>query len=149
MANQAAERFLKNLIAASCRRFKPDVIQVELYRSKLSKWYMSEDQWARAMSRFVAEYTDEGLPALPVVYAHLKAVQTDIDRTPGLTMLSFRMDGLSCVLAEKDHDGKLRPKRIDPANPPPLPHGATNGHVVIPPELKQPDPTEELMEVPF
>lgn len=137
MANQGAERFIKNLVAVSCRRFKPDVVQLELYRSKISKWYLTDEQWARAMSRLAAEYNDEGLPALSVVYGYLKGIQTDVDKGIGQFFLMFTLDGLRYAQRISD------PSRAF------APDGAQDIHMVIPPEMQQQDePAGQLMEVP-
>lgn len=144
--NQSSERFVKQVVALCCRRFKPDQYQVELFKQKLSKWYLTEDEWARAMSKLSADYTDEGLPALGVIYGILKDCRRD-KQTGGRAMLSFTLNGLPYVLAEFDPNCKpdvrnpLRPKPIDPQCPPAAPEGAENVHVIIPPD--QQDKTQE------
>lgn len=141
MANQSAERFIKQVVAASCRKFKPDPYTVEMYKQKLSKWYLTDDEWSRAMSKFIADYLEEGLPPLPMLYGILRDCR--LDRTPsGCAMIAFSMNGLRYVMAEPDPNckpdvrNKLRPKRIDPSFPPTVPEGAEDVHLIIPPELQ-------------
>lgn len=132
MANAASERFIKNLIAVSCRRFKPDSGQVEFYKSKLAKWYLSESQWAAAMSRFAADWAEEGLPPISLIYNYLKNVTSQIDKKAGYPIMTVRINGVSHVLAEADMKGDLHPKRIDPGNLPTLPDYVTDPHLVLP-----------------
>lgn len=65
-----SERFTKNLFAAFPAS-KSDEHTRALYRAKLARWSCSEDVWARALSRLVADY--QFLPTLAEVYAALKA----------------------------------------------------------------------------
>lgn len=139
--NQSAERFVKQVVALCCRRFKPDAYQVELFKQKLSKWYLTDEEWARAMSKLSADYTDEGLPSLSLIYSILKDCR--LDKTPsGCAMLSFRMDGLFYILAEPDPNckpdvrNKLKVKAVDPSYPPAAPDGAEDVRLIIPPELQ-------------
>jgi len=143
MANQSAERFVKQLVAFCCRRFKPDAYQVEAYKQKLSRWYLTEDEWARAMSKITADYSEEGLPPLPLIYTVLKSCQHEqIPSDPA--MLTFRKGGLFYVLAEPDPGArpdvinKLKVKAIDPQCPPTAPEGCEDSRVILPPDKQAP-----------
>lgn len=137
MANQSAERFVKQVVAFCCRRFKPDAYQVELYKQKLSRWYLTEDQWAAAMEKIERDYGDEGLPSLKYIYGFLVSVQDVRETDYQGTQQLFTRKGLRIVMATKDRDGKgWHPMKINPANPPALPPGATDEHIVIPQDLQ-------------
>ncbi len=63
--NEAAEKFCKSLFAAMGGRVTADT--KTLYISRLSKWHLTRDQWARALDATVAiiRQTERGDVVLP------------------------------------------------------------------------------------
>lgn len=127
--NAAAERFCKSLFAAVGGRVNADTRT--LYQAKLSKWVLPADDWAKALSRLVAdlksrENGDVILPPLGDVYAYLEGAKSfDSSRGKVTHWLTFDLRG---------HRQAIRV--ADPAHPPELPPGGSDPHLVIDPECE-------------
>lgn len=100
----AVERFVHNL-RASIGKWKMADDTVALYVSKLSSWRLSEDQWARAVSRIISENTTGELPTLPAIYAYLKAVDDKPVRPTDLGWMKFTLNGLRHAVRIKSVNG--------------------------------------------
>jgi hypothetical protein len=123
MANAGSDRFCGSLFASVGGRVAADTKL--LYRAKLAKWYLSDDQWARALSRIVGDLksTDRGdviLPPLADIYTYLKAAQAEDRPAAGTHWLTFDVGVYRYAMRIKD-----------PAHPPEPPRTATNVHLVI------------------
>ena len=118
------ERFIVNLSAAFSKRTTPETAQ--LYYQKLSKWNLTDDQWARALSVLVADCSD--FPKLNQIYPVLAAFNPRrAVETKNAIFQTFELGGLRVA------------RKIDnPAYPPMLPSGATDEHIVIPDDLVAP-----------
>lgn len=126
MANAGATRFLKNLCAAYCRWSIADQTK-EFYLERLSRWSLKPEQWSRALSRIIAEITDDSLPALGDIYKYLKAASAETGDEKGdhVAWLLFTLDGARYA------------RRVpDPMHVPKLPIGATDPHLALPPSMQ-------------
>jgi hypothetical protein len=76
MANLAAAKFLKQLIGAIAR-FPVSVDTKEIYLAKISKWYLRQDQWDKALDILIQgeRRQDENIPSLSEIYTALKNAQ--------------------------------------------------------------------------
>lgn len=127
------KRWLISLIAAFGKRVSDE--QLRLYFDKLSQVQAEQNysdyHWNHALSRMIADL--DMFPSLSVVYGYLRTGGVRDLNDTDFPVLMFDMNGVRCVLGQRDKDGKLSPKRIDPTRALPVPLGATNEHLVIPP----------------
>lgn len=107
MANQAAIRFVKNLIAAFCQ-FKTTAETRDIYIEKLSKWYLSEDQWAKALSKIISESPNGNLlPQLGQIYPYLTAEHTEIQKIgENLGWMTFKLHDKPIAVRIINKDGE-------------------------------------------
>jgi|WetSurMetagenome_2_1015567.scaffolds.fasta_scaffold74206_4 hypothetical protein len=77
MANQAAGKFVKQLIAAFSR-FPTSKDTSELYYQKLSNWHLTQNEWDAALDRIIEVHTEENIPSLNAIYGFLKNAQAAI-----------------------------------------------------------------------
>jgi hypothetical protein len=92
MANQAAIKFVQQLIAAF-HRFKTTDETKDLYTEKLSRWRMTQTRWDKALDEIIAKHEDDNLPSLNEIYGYLKrAEQSSTDSGSHLGWASFRLN---------------------------------------------------------
>lgn len=123
MPNAGSDRFCGSLFAAVGGRVAADTKL--LYKAKLAKWYLSDDQWARALSKIVYDLKSDdrgnvSIPTLADIYGYLKAVQSQDRPVAGIHWLTFDVRGYRYAMRMRD-----------PQNPPRPPSGASNIHMVI------------------
>lgn len=82
-------RFLKGLIA-NYGRWRVTDETFDLYLEKLSGYRLSDDQWARALSRIVADHTDDNLPTLGVIYDYLDKAKQAAKTGEWIGWMTFR-----------------------------------------------------------
>lgn len=135
--NKAADRFCKGLFSAFGKWKTPDEVK-ETYTEKIGKWFLTDDQWARSLSRLVADFED--LPPLSKIFEYLKASRATGSEATDKICLTFRLEGRPYVLARDSgnrhpNTGKtmLAVLDVNPASPPRLPDGAEDVHLSIPP----------------
>ncbi len=127
MANKAAESFLKRLVSSFCN-FKPMDDKIREYGEKLSKWWLRQEQWDRALEKMQADIQTEGLPALSVIYAYLKSVQDTTASGDGPHFLLFTLRG-----------NRHAAGCADPRSPPKLPESSTDLHLAVSREAVEED----------
>jgi hypothetical protein len=74
MTNQAANKFVKQLIAAFSR-FPTSKETVQLYCDKLGKWRLTQDEWDKAFDLIIESQNNDNLPSLATIYEYLKHAQ--------------------------------------------------------------------------
>jgi hypothetical protein len=75
MQNQAANRFVKQLIAAYSR-YPTSRETTELYYQKLSNWRLTQSEWDAALDKLLDQHTEENIPGLAEVTSALKSITT-------------------------------------------------------------------------
>lgn len=139
MANLAASRFVRQLVAAFSR-FPTSRETVELYNGKLSSWHLTQSQWDDALDKIIAEHTEENLPQLAEIYRHLRNQSAAGKIGNDLGWLHFESGGhryavrvrydqgvwVNAPLAYADQHGKRMDVQKHPGGIPQLPVGATN-----------------------
>ena len=137
MGNVAADRFCTSLFASVGGRVNADTKL--LYRAKLGKKYLTDEQWARTLSLITHNQTstDRGdviLPPLGDIEMYIRQVQAQDRPAAGLHWLTFW------------HNGYHRAMRVrDPANPPKPPWDATEVHLVVDTQLEYHEPIREVV----
>lgn len=118
--NAACDRFLIGLFAAFPAA---DSSTRGLYRDKLSRWSLSDDVWARALSRVVGDYQGPFPPPLADLYRVLK----DAERSA-----QPRGSGAWEVWTAPDGNGQRIARRIDlDRGTPAAPDGARDYGVLV------------------
>jgi hypothetical protein len=142
MANIGAARFYKRLVGLKCNRWKPSEDTEREYVDRLSKWRLSQDEWAAALDLIAEDLMlGEGLPQLTEIYAYLKRSQVKRGPERGITWQTFDYGGI-----------RYARKVSDPAHPPELPAGASNARLHIPEQQQYRAELvgeDELVPVPF
>lgn len=105
MANRAAIRFVRNLVAAFSR-WKVSDETIQLYTEQLSNFDdLTEDQWTRALSRIVADRQEPDIPTLGVIYEYLKNQRTSAAQESDYGWLTFQHAGKDYGWRIKNVDG--------------------------------------------
>jgi hypothetical protein len=157
MANAAAVKFIKQLVAAFSR-YPTTQETKELYSQKLSKWHLTQEQWDQALDVLISHESDS-LPPLKDIYIALKNAQYTgaQHNSMALGWLSFRVgcldyvmrvisDGSVWLIAPmnyRDAHGQLVAIQQNVGQPAAMhtPEGATN-ILVTPDNPARPDPSE-------
>ncbi len=124
--NEAAEKFCKSLFAAMGGRVAADT--KTLYISRLSKWHLTREQWARALDATIAmirqtERGDVVLPPLADICDRLEREADDGSRHAAKGsphFLMFELRGRCTAIPMPD-----------PSHPPMVPAGASNVRMAI------------------
>lgn len=136
MASNAVKRFVANL-AAGFGNWRMSDDTKTLYYDALCKWHLTDDEWAAAQSRIIAEC--EQLPSLAQIYPYLKSAQAGRKTVKEPIWQTWT-----------DSKGHRQARPIlDPGNPPPLPPDAHDWCLVLPEELQahyEPASGEEAYE---
>jgi hypothetical protein len=145
MANQAANRFVKQLIAAFSR-YPTSKETAELYAGKLSIWRLTQNEWDDALDKIIKEHQEENLPQLAEIYRFLRNQTAAAHSARDLGWLHFESGGLSYGVRVKydgglwvnhdvaytDEHGNRMSVQRNPGRSPQLPLGATN--IVLTPD---------------
>lgn len=105
MANNAAVRFVRQLIAAFSR-FQISKETIELYTQKLSNWRLTQTEWDAALDKLIAGHQDESLPQLSEIYRYLKNEVSSSTVGKDLGFLYFTSEGYRYAVRVKYQNGK-------------------------------------------
>jgi hypothetical protein len=176
MSNQAAVKFVKQLVAAFCR-YKVEEDTKKIYAEKISFFKLTQEQWDAALGHLMDTRQEEGLPLPSVIIEELQRQQTiSTKNKTNLGWLTFRLKGhlhavriksvdsqwLNATVSYKDQYGERHPLQTHPNEPYRLPIGAEEVKITAdnPAQIDQvsPPPMEieeqiqnlaNLNEVPF